>query len=153
LFHILGEQKVKKDSIPEGGFITGRGLIGILISIVIIYGAVAFFPVASVPFGLEGEVKKLSKDWLKKKVAREWRTKSQSAKKSDLKTFIKDVKQAVAQTLSGGHEYDEKNLEIRASVRSNNVTVDLPYTIVINFLGMDFRFEKELLIEERAWQF
>ena len=137
----------------ERGFITGKGLIGIFVTILIAYAAFCFFPVFSVPFNLSGDTKNITLEFLRDKATRSWRGKPESKKNADLKQYEKDIEQAVSKHLSGDHRYDEDELEIEASIRSNRAKIKLPYTLVIYFLGMEFTFDQRLMIDERALQF
>jgi hypothetical protein len=129
----------------ENGFVTGKAIFGILVIAFLVYLAASFFPLFNVPFNLDGQVKSLSQTWL--------RTPPNYRRASELKQFKDNIKQTIAKNLSPDNEYDEKNLVIEASLQSTKVKVQLPYTIVIRLLGSEFRYEKELLIEEAAWTF
>ncbi len=129
----------------DRGFITGKTAFGILIILFMVYTAATYFPLVNVPFSLDGQVKQFSQNWL--------RTPPRYRRKSELKVFKQNIDNAITQHLSPDHEFNMDDLVLEASVRSTKVKVHLPYTIIINFLGMEQRYEKELLIEEAAWTF
>ncbi|HUX08887.1 MAG TPA: hypothetical protein VMX35_16425 [Acidobacteriota bacterium] len=129
----------------DRGFITGKAAFGILVILFLIYTATSYFPLVNLPFSLDGKVKQLSQDWL--------RTPPRYRRQSELKQFKQNVEAAINQLLAPDHEFNIDDLVLEASVRSTKVKVQLSYTIVINYLGIQQRYEKELLIEEAAWKF
>ena len=137
----------------DRGVVTGKGLIGILATIIIVYAAFSFFPAISVPFNLSGETKEITLEFLRDKSSRAWRGKPASKKNADLKEFQKNIKRVVAKHLSGDHRYNEDDLEIEATIRSDRAKIKMPYTVVVFFMGMEFTFENRLMIDERAIQF
>jgi hypothetical protein len=124
---------------------TGKAIFGIFIIVFLIYLAASFFPLVNVPFSMDGQIKQMSQNWL--------RVEPRYRRAPELKQFKDNVKDTITKYLSPDHEFDDKKLVIEAGLNSNKVKVQLPYTIIIRFLGSDLRFEKELLIEETSWTF
>jgi hypothetical protein len=140
-----GEQAVKNAVRKDQGFITGKGLVGILIAVFLVYTFMTFLPVASVPFSLDGEINTLAERWLKKV--------SRDRKKSEFKQFERNLRSSIASHLGTDHEYKDTDLRIDGTFRSNRIVITLPYKIVVNYIGFEFKFDKELYVEHSAWHF
>lgn len=129
----------------DNGGMTIKGVITILIILLVIYILVSFFPLVQVPFSLDGEVREMANSWLK--------TDPKLRRPADLKRFKDRLNSAIEDNLRSGHEYEIDDLVFQATLRSEKVKIYLPYTILIKIFGMEYRYEKVLDIEERAWHF
>ncbi len=129
----------------DKGFISGKGAFGILLTVLIVYSLVSFFPIVQIPFSLEGEVLDLSKKWLQ--------SSSRDRQRADLKRFKGRVVAVIEKHLNGKVEYDPSDLVFDAAEKSDAVRIRLPYTIIVHLFWMEYTFEKELNIQETAWRF
>lgn len=120
---------------PELGGITFKNLITLLTLFLFGYALVAFFPVVSLPFDLKNEVKSLCLDYLRQTPG----MKAQADNKKQAKGIIM---QGVVEKLEG-HIYDEKQIQKGITIEgTRHIRVVFDYTIVIDYLGMEFTFDK-----------
>jgi hypothetical protein len=115
----------------------------VIVGAIVVYIAVSFFPLFSVPFDLENKLKELSKQWLR--LPRMDQTPERT--RALIKTLKKEIKERLED-----HEYDEKKVGIIIPGQ-NSVKVKFPYTMHINLFGADLSFEKNVDFTESKTSF
>lgn len=126
----------------DSGGISMQGILGLIVIVGIVWGALSLFPAFNIPMDLENNAKKIADDYLRL-LARE---KTQAA----VRKTVDDLRSLVSTTLEG-HTWDPKDLVIEVQFR--NVYVRLPYTLNINLFGFNLTFEKELDVHQQAISF
>lgn len=126
------------------GKVNMKAVIILIIAAIVIYVALSFIPVFSVPFDLENKTKSSLKDWLR----------LSPMEKTDAKVIDleKEIKKMVKDHLRD-HEYNAKDLKVTVSAGKNRATVRCPYTVVINPVGIRLTFDKKLDVEETRSSF
>jgi hypothetical protein len=126
----------------DHGGVSIQSLLGLIIILVIIYASIVFFPVVHIPYEIKRQVIEDLDAWLRL---------PDKAKKAAIHEAERDVKETVKALLEN-QEYDEKKLRVEFT-GLRRASVDLTYTIRVDFMGMVFRYDKELNVSRQAVRF
>lgn len=136
----------ESSSRSEDGGISIQSLISLLAFILVAWGLVAFFPNFHVPVILEDNVEERVLEFLRL-------TRPEKAKPATKRKLEKDIVEIVKETLAD-HRVDEEAVKKGISIRGTKVVqVKFNYTIIIEFIGMEFTFDKELDLKKQATNF
>lgn len=128
----------------ESGAISFQGVLTLVVVVLIVWGAISFLPMVSVPNQLEENVIETCKDFLRMSTP-------QKANKGNRSRAIKDIRQTVEESLKG-HTWEPKDLEIKL-MGNERIKVSLPYTLNLNIIGFVMNVDKKLDVTQQSVHF